>query len=214
MCSSRTIPHNDLQEYLAGRFYLSPSKLYSVIRLLPNNQGYDVPVAGDWVTIAVVAERGPIKVSRAPVAIDRVEEQDEDTEHIDASTGPSPPNREGWKGKGKGKGKDADGPRRPSGRKYVNLKLIDFGARSKSSASGGTSIIRGDAFLSLLLFESDSFDFITREGGRKEKVYRGGSKGAFETMAKLREGSVVALLNPRVLKPFQVCKHATHLPSS
>jgi minichromosome maintenance protein 10 len=42
------------------------------------------------------------------------------------------------------------------------------------------------------------------EGLLPEKIYKGGSRGAFETMAKLREGSVIALLNPRVLKPLQV----------
>jgi minichromosome maintenance protein 10 len=30
---------------------------------------YDVPVVGDWVTTAVVAERSPVRVSRAPVAV-------------------------------------------------------------------------------------------------------------------------------------------------
>jgi hypothetical protein len=35
-------------------------------------------------------------------------------------------------------------------------------------------------------------------------VYKGGSRGAFEAMSKLKEGDVVALLNPKVLKPFQV----------
>jgi len=81
----------------------------------------------------------------------------------------------------------------------VNLTLIDFGAGGKK----GTS--RGDAALSLLLFESDSYDTVSRGGNLlPEKLYKGGSRGAFEAMAKLREGSVIALLNPRVLKPLQV----------
>jgi minichromosome maintenance protein 10 len=67
----------------------------------------------------------------------------------------------------------------------------------------GTS--RGDAVLSLLLFESDSCDTVSRgDGLLPEKIYRGGGRGAFEAMAKLREGTVIALLNPRVLKPIQV----------
>ncbi|KAG0702785.1 hypothetical protein DFH29DRAFT_483440 [Suillus ampliporus] len=82
------------------------------------------------------------------------------------------------------------------------MKLIDFGARSRSSSAGGASI-RGDAFLTLLLFEADSFDRVTDDDGKVRKVYTGGSKGAFEAMSKLKEGDVVALLNPRVLKPFQ-----------
>lgn len=142
---------------------------------------------GDWVTVAVVAERGPIKFTRAPVAIER---EDGDPE------GKKPQ---------KGKGKDNE-PAKPSGKKYVNLKLIDFGARSgSSSATGGVSTIRGDAFLTLLLFEADAFDLVPRDNGRKpEKVYRGGSRGAFEHLTNVKEGDVVALLNPKILKPFQV----------
>jgi hypothetical protein len=48
-----------MQEYLRARYYLPPSRLYSAVRLLPDKHGYDVPVAGDWVTIAVVAEGAP-----------------------------------------------------------------------------------------------------------------------------------------------------------
>lgn len=139
---------------------------------------------GDWVTIAVVAERGPIKFSKAPVGIGR---EDEDP-----------------KSKGKGK-KPNDNAGKPHGKKYVNLKLIDFGCRTSSSNTGGQAKIRGDAFLTLLLFESDGFDVLTERGETKgQKIYKGGSRGAFESMAKLKEGAVVALLNPKILKPFQV----------
>jgi minichromosome maintenance protein 10 len=86
----------------------------------------------------------------------------------------------------------------------VNLTLIDFGAGGGGSGSGNKAT-RGDAVLSLLLFESDSYDTVSRgDGLLPEKIYKGGSRGAFEAMAKLREGSVIALLNPRVLKPLQV----------
>ena len=151
---------------------------------MPNKQGYDVPVPGDWITIAVIAERGPIKFTRAPVPIE-IEDGDN---------------------KDKKKGKyGVNEPEKSSGKKYVNLKLIDFGARS-SSSTGGTSGIRGDAFLTLLLFESDGFDLISRgDGMNPEKVYKGGSRGAFEHLTKVKEGDVIALLNPKVLKPFQVC---------
>ncbi|GLB44212.1 putative primase zinc finger [Lyophyllum shimeji] len=194
--SSRTVSHEDLQEHLTGRFYLSPSQLYSCIRLLPDKLGYDIPVPGDWITIAVVAERGPLKFSKAPVAMGR--EAGDDAEK-----------KEGWKGKAKAQ-EDAS---KPSGKKYVNIKLIDFGARSRSSSSatGGKAVIRGDAFLSLLLFESDGFDLVTEEGQSKpRKVYKGGSRGAFESMAKLKEGDVIALLNPRVLKPYQRSSDTPH----
>ena len=179
--SSRSIPHEDFADYLRGRFYLSPSRLYSAIRLLPDKQGYDVPVPGDWITVAVVAERGPIKFTRAPVTI---EAEDGDGKHK--------------------KKKGVNEPEKSFGKKFVNLKLIDFGARS-SSTTGGASVIRGDAFLTLLLFESDGFDLIPRENGMKpEKLYKGGSRGAFEHLTNVKEGDVIALLNPKVLKPFQV----------
>ena len=96
------------------------------------------------------------------------------------------------------------GHAKPHGKKYVSMKLIDFGARSRPSVSGGNTAIRGDAFLTLLLFESDGFDKVTGENGSVKKIYQGGSKGAFEAMSKLKEGDVVALLNPKVLKPLQV----------
>lgn len=147
-----------------------------------------MPVPGDWITIAVVAERGPFKFSKAPVTVgpdDGIEK------------------REHWKSKRKGKEETS----KPTGKKYVNLKLIDFGARSgsASSATGGKATIRGDAFLSLLLFESDGFDVISNDDDTKPmKAYRGGSRGAFEALSKVKEGDVIALLNPRILKPYQV----------
>ncbi|TFK91893.1 hypothetical protein K466DRAFT_628822 [Polyporus arcularius HHB13444] len=205
--SSRVIAHEDIQDHLRGRYYLSPSRLYSVVRLLPNKQGYDVPVCGDWLTIAVVAERGQMKYTRAPVGVSRddaVQRDDDRIEELPALDGPpsaqAAPSRPFQK---RQKPPQDDGSKR-IGKKYVNMKLIDFGCRSRgSSTDGGKAKIRGDAYLSLLLFESDAFDVVTKEDGTKDKVYRGGSRGAFERMSKLREGAVVALLNPKILKPFQ-----------
>ncbi|KAF7420981.1 hypothetical protein PC9H_011500 [Pleurotus ostreatus] len=191
--SSRIIPYEDFQDYLRGRVYISPSRLYSCVRLLPDRQAYDVPVPGDWVTVAVVAERGTIKFSKAPVGVNDEE------------------------GDSAGKGKRAkEPPPKPKGKRYVNLKLVDFGARSRPNAGSTTAAIRGDAFLSLLLFEADKFDLVSREEGdgaltgKMEKVYRGGSGGAFEALSKVKEGDVVALLNPRILKPFQRSEDTPH----
>ncbi|KAF5353526.1 hypothetical protein D9756_007998 [Leucocoprinus leucothites] len=190
---SRSLLHEDLQEYMTARYYLSPSQLYSIVRLQPDKQGYDVPLFGDWVTIAVVAERGPVKLTRAPVTLGPDEEQD----------------KKPWQ-KNKDKNKD-DEVKKPTGKKYVNFKLIDFGARSKSSGTGGQSVIRGDAFLTLLLFEADGYDLIHSAGDRKpRKLYKGGSRGAFESMAKVKEGDVIAFLNPKILKPFQRSQDTPH----
>lgn len=216
---SRVFPHADLSDYLVGRFYISPSRLYSLLRFDPssdastskNKGGYDleVPVPGDWVTIAVIAERGPIRYTKAPVGVEKDDSDIKTRKRWDAAEPgkkpkPAPPEEEGG-----GKG----------GKKYVTLKMIDFGARSKSSA-GGHQPIRGDAFLNLILFEADGVDSISRGsgdvGGRRgrgeEKVYKGGSGGAFEKLMDVREGDVVALLNPRVLKPFQVSRSDRRFP--
>ncbi|KAF9074419.1 hypothetical protein BDP27DRAFT_1258970 [Rhodocollybia butyracea] len=192
---SRILPHDDLQDHLRGRYYLTPSRLYSCINLLPDKTGYDVPVDGDWITIAVVAERGPIKYTNPPVGIVREEETEEDG-------APSAQKKD----KGKETKKTKHNPEAPNPRRrYVNVKLIDFGSRT-SSSSVTKGQIRGDAFLMLLLFEAEACDLITEEYGEKlakpKKVYRGGSGGAFEVMAKLKEGDVIALLNPRIMKPF------------
>ncbi|KAJ7802186.1 hypothetical protein B0H14DRAFT_3884706 [Mycena olivaceomarginata] len=165
--SSRVVPHEDIQDHLRGRYYLSPSRLYSAVRLLPDKQGYDVPVAGDWITIAVVAERGPYKYSKAPVEIT--------------------PDEDDRKGKAKA-------PPKPSGKKFINIKLVDFGApaRSASSATGGKAVIRGDAMLSLLLFESDGFETVPQEEGRPKKA----------TWSHCS--------TPRILKPFQRSNDTPH----
>ena len=205
---SRQLPYEDLQAYMSGRYYVSPSKLYSVVRAQPGGatgaqgQAYDVPVVGDWVTIAVVAGRSPVRISRAPVAVGPGEARDAD------DPDPTPTSSVTRNPKSAGRKDPEPGPR-VGGRKYVNMTLIDFGARggggggSSNGSKKGTS--RGDAVLSLLLFESDTYDTVSRgDGLLPEKIYKGGSRGAFEFMAKLREGSVIALLNPRVLKPLQV----------
>ncbi|KAI0353346.1 hypothetical protein OH77DRAFT_1483713 [Trametes cingulata] len=203
--SSRAIPYDDFQDHLRGRYYISPSKLYSVVRLLPNKQGYDVPVCGDWLTIAVVAERGKMKYTQAPVGITRDDKPLQEEDRMDELPNLDAPFQAGSSSRPiPFRKKPKEEPPKPSGKKYVNMKLIDFGCRSQgSSADGGKAKIRGDAFLSLLLFESDTCDVVKKEDGKTEKIYRGGSRGAFERMSKLREGAVVALLNPKILKPFQ-----------
>ncbi|KAF9054063.1 hypothetical protein BJ165DRAFT_1337984 [Panaeolus papilionaceus] len=188
---SRSLPHEDLSDYLVGRYFLSPSKLYSCIRLLPDKQGYEVPVGGDWVTIAVIAERGPIKFTRAPIALEKEDDEDNKKDYWRKKNNQPEPEKKG--------------------KRFINFKLIDFGARtSGSSATGGKAVIRGDAFLNLLLFEADRVEVMEGADGSVEKVYRGGSKGAYERFADVKEGDVVALLNPKILKPFQKSNDRPH----
>jgi minichromosome maintenance protein 10 len=192
----RLLSHETLSSHLVGRYYLSPSLLYSVIRPLPSNQGYDIPVEGDWVTIAVIAERGEIKFTNAG----QVPNNDDDDDDRDKA--------KLWqKGKNKGKGKDAGEKGR---KKYMSMKLVDFGSKVKG---------KGDALLTMLLFEADDVGVEGSEGSEQkkrkgkgeEKVYKGGSGGAFEACMKLHEGAVIAVLNPRILKPYQVSHRTQRL---
>ncbi|KAK2462015.1 hypothetical protein APHAL10511_006478 [Amanita phalloides] len=199
---SRSISHEDICEYVRGRFYLSPSKLYSCVRLSSDKQAYDVPVPGDWITIAVVAELGDVKYTRPPVTLGRDEDGTKKTGKKKSDKGSAKEQ--------KGNQDNEENLEKAGGKRYINIKLVDFGARSAGSETGGTNVIRGDAFLSLLLFESDRFEWLDPGDNERQsklkkrvKVYKGGSKGAFEAMHKIRQGDVIALLNPRVLKPFQ-----------
>ncbi|KAF9502811.1 hypothetical protein BS47DRAFT_1490588 [Hydnum rufescens UP504] len=135
---------------------------------MPSRQAYEVPLAGDRVTIAVIAECGPISISRAK------------------STGDS----------------SGDGPKKTSGCKYLTLKLIDFGHTGSDSQSSKV-VIKGDTVLNLILFEADSYSTIRNSDGLSDHVYRGGSGGAFEACANFRQGTVIAILNSKILKPFQ-----------
>ncbi|KDQ09041.1 hypothetical protein BOTBODRAFT_37419 [Botryobasidium botryosum FD-172 SS1] len=172
---SRKLPHDEFQEYLRGRYYISPSLLYSVIRPLQNKQGYDVPIAGDWVTIAVVAERGKTQLTKGG-ARKNGEHADMEDEGADEAKANAKPQETG------------DIPNKTpdkkpyGGRKFVNIRLVDFGHRSSSrsgSAFGTRSGVGGDAILNMLLFEAD------------DRTYKGGSGGAFEKCSKFPEGTVI-----------------------
>ena len=107
-------------------------------------------------------------------------------------------------------------------RRYINFKLLDLKHRN---AGGGQGV------LNLRLFESDPLRTGTKQDGsndddaeetvtntgvklqkeredltsrRKRTDYKGGSGGAYEKFWKEREGTVVAILNPKIMKPWSV----------
>ncbi|KAK0245321.1 hypothetical protein EDD85DRAFT_783260 [Armillaria nabsnona] len=127
--------------------------------------GFVPTVKNTWLLVSIPT--GTL-VSKAPVTIEAVDE--------------------GGKIDAKRKGKQKQQPPKPSGKKYVDMKLVDIGSRSRSasSATGGKAVIRWDAFLSSL-FEPDGFDVEPRDSSSKEKIYKGSSRGAFESMSKLKE---------------------------
>lgn len=169
-----------------GRYYLPPSLLYSVIRLSKDGATYDVPVEGDWITIAVVAERSEIKVSGS-------KEEFSDDEDEDVATA-----KQGDKALSQEQQARKKWVKRRGPRKYINLKLCALPPKNKSMGGEG---VKGDALLQLLLFEADAQVHGLEDG---EKKYRGGSGGAYEKWCNLAVGSVIAILNPRVLRPLRV----------
>lgn len=178
------MPHDEVQEFLRARYYIPVSQLYSVIRPDKHRSGFDVAVEGDWVTIAVVAERGTTQVTKSINSShgggdEEVEEEKDNSKSTTTS----------WRDIKK---KQGNGPK-----KYVRMTLVDFGQNSSA----------GDALLNLLLWEADVVSEPPKDPDGKSRgatVYRGGSGGAFEECAhRLREGAVIAILNPRVLRPQQ-----------
>ena len=94
-------------------------------------------------------------------------------------------------------------PRRNHPDANTSLRLVDFGHRG-SHSQGSKAVIKGDAVLNMIFFEADSFSTIRNSDGLADRVYRGGSGGAFESCARYREGTVIAVMNAKILKPFQV----------
>jgi minichromosome maintenance protein 10 len=229
MRRKRILSHSEVQDRLYGRYFLTPSLLYSVVRLSRDGATYDVPVESDWVTMAVVAERGEVKVSGTRDTGGEDDEDDDDVEvgeqdesavagSSSGNVGPGKPaatekKRQPWdKRPDKQKDNQAKANRRGP-RKYINLKLCSLPSRSSSSSSS-SSTTGGDALLQLLLFQADHAirKEVVNEDGEKvdHTVYKGGSGGAYEKWCNLNVGSVIAILNPRVLRPLRVSHHASH----
>ena len=115
-------------------------------------------------------------------------------------------------------------------KRYVTFKLLDLGKRN---AGGGQGVLHlrlfeADPARTTLKQRAEADDgsgdeFVTSTGVRVRKErkdadgparngarapvrtdFRGGSGGAYEKFWKERDGTVVAILNPRIMKPWQV----------
>jgi minichromosome maintenance protein 10 len=190
----RQLSHSLLQAHLDARYYLSPSLLYSVIRLSRDSKSYDVPVEGDWVTIAVVAERSEVRTTSGDPSFGS--KQENDTEDVLMSDEEVKPLVDTY-------GNAKRGAKPAKKKKFISMTLCSLPPRTKSSKgfTGG-----GDALLKLLLFEAETMTKAP-DGSRQ---YKGGSGGAFEKWSTLTVGSIIAILNPRVLRPLKVS--FTHWP--
>ncbi|WVO15712.1 hypothetical protein L204_103373 [Cryptococcus depauperatus] len=212
----RLLAHDEVQDFLTDRYYIPPSKLYSVVRLSRDGTSYDIPVDKDWVTIAVIAQRSPIRVSGTKVKTaessrgkgnvaskdDASDASNTESEGREESTDTtfSRTKVEGVKRKQKTKNKDNlnqsdkdDWKKNREPRKYINLTLCALPRRNYN-----VTMTAGDSLLQLLLFEADCVVSTEDEDGEVVKSYRGGSGGAYEKWCNLAEGSVIAIMNPRI----------------
>jgi minichromosome maintenance protein 10 len=190
----RTLAHDLLQSHLSDRFHVPPSILYSIIRLSRDGTFYDIPLSGDWITIAVVAEQnGGVRTTKGGPAIGNEASDDDELDEPSISSLSATAS-----GKGQQASKKKGGPR-----KFVSFKLVSLPTRSS-----GQTASQGDASLTMLLFEADS---CTKGVGGK-KIYKGGSRGAYEKFWNVRIGTVIAVLNPRVLRPLKVRFISDSLP--
>ena len=199
LASQRYTSHNDVQTLMTSRYYLSPSKLYSVIRLTRDRQQYEVPLDSDWVTIAIVCGKSEIRNINGGNAItppSPAVKADSDGEDEDDDLDPRPARK---KGKQRVKTEDDITDRKTKTRKFVTLRLCSLPTRALRKGNG----VSGDTLLTLLLFEADS-ESIAKKADTITRHYRGGSGGAYEKWWKLDVGSVIGIVAPKVLKPWGV----------
>jgi minichromosome maintenance protein 10 len=204
--------HTQVQNQLADRYILSPSQIYSIMRLSSDKQQYTIPVDAGWVVIGVVCHKGEIKVTQGKKKKDdkgkgkgRASEEEGDMNGEDGdesgADGKRQKNGQGageWTSKKKKPGKNAPAS------KFITIKICSLPSRSQLSGSSSSS--QGDAIMNVMLFEADSDETLppSYPGEPVQRQYRGGSGGAFEVWWKLAVGTVVGIINPRILKPFGV----------
>jgi minichromosome maintenance protein 10 len=202
------LEHAVLQEHMYGRYYLPPSLLYSIIRLSRDGATYDVPVDTDWVTIAVVAERGTVKVSGANNSgggAQMDDSSDDEDRKPDVQKGDfslASPAKKKYQ-KPKAAAKDSWKPRGP--KKYITFRLAALPSRAKQLTQPGSGT-GGDAILQLLLFQAESVARTEEvdDEGKPKVTYSGGSGGAFERWGNMNVGDVVGIISPRILRPLRV----------
>jgi hypothetical protein len=208
---SRIISHDDIQSHLTGRYIVSPSALYSIVRKGKGND-WDVPVEGDWVCIGVLADKGETRWTKGGRG-EKWKELDGEEEKKERGKGKEKMVDEEDYGLGKSedeeqaKAKSIQKPSFNSPKRYINFKLLDL---RLPNAGGGSGV------LNLIVFESNStvkrkIDF--EDGDEEVYAYnnakeRGDSEGnAYDKLWKERNGSVVAFLNPRVMRSRDVSYH-------
>lgn len=178
-----------------GRYYLSPSLLYSIrqkaaARGKGKDGDYEIPVEGEWVTIACVTGIAREwttggKKDKNRLDKDRMYRREwYEDDFMD-------PEEEAMQRSNRNKKKDDQ-----DGTKYIKdgrlYFLTDIGSQAwgPETPDGGPE---GHHELKLLTYKS--------RGQDKEGRYFGGTKGTYEKLGRYCHGQVIAIITPRVLAP-------------
>lgn len=192
----RSLPFADFQEIMTGRYFLSPSLLYSIKDSAPPGKGTDgdfnLPVDGDWVLIATITGFKRSWSCKEKQVGDSTSEDEND------------PFGGGDGKKRKKKSRDV-GPRQRLADGSIQIEEEDR-YRTLAAASGryydmadmserdDGSGIKGHNQLSLSLVSS--------HWDEEGKRWVGGSRGAYEKLSKhAYSGVVLAFVNPRIVIP-------------
>lgn len=230
---SRVLSHASLQDYLDARYHLSPSLLYSIIKPGRGNE-MEVPVEADYVVIGVLAEKSGIKMTAPKAtqpAPPSTNASKKGKAKAPADDGPFPTESkldQALEGDAVDEQIseevqdefDQRSQQRRQKKRFIMFKLLDMRLKRDGLSSAGDSmlnLIMFEADSSRAVYEADSDDEVVDEqtGARMRKdekhdrrtdqrIYKGGSGGAYERFWKEQNGTVVAILNPRVLKPRHV----------
>jgi minichromosome maintenance protein 10 len=192
---------------MTSRYYLSPSRLYSVVRLSRDRQYYDVPLDSDWITIAIVCGKSEIRNINGGAANTQATTSSRNESDVGDDTDEDEPSPARKKNKSRVKTEEGLVDARKKTRKFVNLRLCSLPNKASRKGNGAS----GDTLLTLLLFEAES-ESRSKNGDSTTRHYRGGSGGAYEKWWKLDVGSVIGIVAPKVLKPWSVSASACFLP--
>lgn len=212
--SKRYISHETVQSHLADRHIVRINELYAIIRKVEaakfqGGNEWKIPLIGDWVLFGVIGQKSDFKTTNAYVTSQLHRLNDHQTADSQGSIrGTSKPDQEDEPIDELNDQLEAEENSDPAGgtdlkksheksqelkkmqKKFITFKLVDLTSNKISGSGSGV--------IHLILFESDSSSSNGDESHQKR--YRGGSGGAYEKFWKEQPGTLIAILNPKVLK--------------
>ncbi len=167
-----------------------------------HEQEYELPFSEEFVLITVVVQKSPLKLTRKKASATGVRDDDP---IVDEDTNKS--------------GQQGNSYAQHGQRKYYHVTLMDLGRGSPAARLLGNDSLQGgggDEQLEMMLFESDTREEKAMKRAKLESgletrfekdtyqpsdydSFRGGSGGAYEKLHKEPEGTVIALINPRLM---------------